>query len=104
MDTAMQGLINRFVAHPGQRDAAMASMLSDVGPLDGCLSFVVAKDPGHPDAFYLTEVWASPAHHKASFALPGVKASIEVLSPLIADWGTEIVTEPVGGIGTMGRF
>jgi quinol monooxygenase YgiN len=100
----MHGLINRFTAHPGQRDAAMASMLSDVGPLDGCLSFVVARDPAHPDAFYLTEVWASPAHHQASLARPGVKASLDVLIPLIADWGTEVVTEPVGGIDMSGRF
>jgi quinol monooxygenase YgiN len=94
----MHGLINHFTAHPGQRDAAMASMLSDVGALPGCLSFIVAKDPAHPDAFYMTEVWQSQAHHAASLDLPGVKASIATLIPLIADWGTEIVTEPVGGL------
>lgn len=76
----------------------MASMLTDVGLLPGCLSFVVARDPDHPDAFYMTEVWQSKAHHAASFEISGVKASVAMLIPLVADWGSEIVTEPIGGL------
>lgn len=81
----MHGLINRFVAHPGQRDAAMSAMLRDVGPLPGCLSFVVARDAGHPDAFWMTEVWESRATHAASIERPGVTESLAIMIPLIAD-------------------
>ena len=95
----MYGLINRFVAHPGQRDAAIAPMLEGVPSPDGCLSFVVARDPGHPDAFWLTEVWISQGAWAASVQRPDVKAGIDAMIPLIADWGTEVVTEPLGGIG-----
>jgi quinol monooxygenase YgiN len=55
----MFGLINRFVTHPGQRDALVAAMTSDVGPLPGCRCFVVAHDPKDPDAVWVTEVWDS---------------------------------------------
>jgi quinol monooxygenase YgiN len=95
----MYGMINRFRAHPGQRDAAIKPMLQDQVPVEGCLSFVVALDPTDPDAFWLTEVWTTKEAWQASVALPQIKAGIDRMIPLIADWGTEVVTEPVGGIG-----
>jgi quinol monooxygenase YgiN len=95
----MYGLINRFKAHPGQRDALAAAMLADFGPMPGCISFIVAEDPADPDALWITEVWADKASHAASLGIPSVKASIEAAMPLIADFGQMTETTPVGGTG-----
>ena len=93
----MYGLINRFVAHPGSRDALVAAMTSDLGPMPGCRSFVVAHDPKDADAVWITEVWDTKAAWEASMEIPGVKASIEVALPLVRDWGEIVETEVVGG-------
>lgn len=95
----MYGLINRFVAHPDQRDALVAAMTSDVGAMPGCRSFVLAHDPKDPDAVWITEVWDTKAQWEASMEIPGVKASIEVAMPLIKDFGTTVETEVVAGHG-----
>jgi len=44
--------------------------------MPGCLSYVVAKDPQHDDALWITEVWDSEASQRASLALPAVRAAI----------------------------
>lgn len=90
----MHGLINRFTAHPGKRDAAIAAFTS-APPPPGCVSFVVAHDPTHPDAFWVTEVWSSHAAWSTQFDRPEIADGIDAFVPLIADWGKEIVTEPV---------
>lgn len=95
----MHGLINRFVAHPGQRDALVAAMTSDVGGLPGCRSFVVAHDPRDPDAVWITEVWETKAAWEASLEIAGVKASIEAALPLILSFGEPVETVVVGGHG-----
>lgn len=95
----MYGLIGKFTAHPGQRDALIAVLLESVGNMPGCLSYVVATDPGQPDLVWITEVWDNPESHKGSLALPAVKAAITKAMPLIASFGEGIVTTPVGGHG-----
>ncbi|HKE48564.1 MAG TPA: putative quinol monooxygenase [Rhodanobacteraceae bacterium] len=95
----MYGLIGKFKAKPGQRDALIASMLDDDTPIPGCYSFVVAHDPGDPDVVWITEVWNSQASHKASLEMSSVKASIARAMPLIAAFDQPIETVPVGGIG-----
>jgi quinol monooxygenase YgiN len=47
----------------------------------------------------VTEVWDSRKSHDASLEMPEVKAAIAEGRPLIADFATIAVTEPVGGIG-----
>jgi quinol monooxygenase YgiN len=95
----MYGLIGKFRAQPGKRDALVAAMLDDGTPIPGCISFVVAHDPSDPDVVWITEVWDSQASHKASLAMPSVKASIERAMPLIAKFEMNVETAPVGGIG-----
>jgi quinol monooxygenase YgiN len=67
--------------------------------MPGCLSYVVARDPADADAVWITEVWDSAEHHKASLSLPQVHAAIAKARPIIAGFDTHIVTEPVGGHG-----
>ena len=99
----MYGLIGKFRAKPGRRDALIAAMLDDDTLIPGCLSFVVARDPGDAEVVWITEVWDSRASHKASLELPSVKASIERALPLIAGFDLHVETEPAGGIGLAPR-
>src|SRR5215813_5641806 len=85
-ETAMYGLIGRMKAVSGKRDELAAILLEGSGDMPGCLSYVVARDPSDGDALWVTEVWESEADHKASLALPGVKAAIAKGRPLIASF------------------
>src|SRR5574338_270003 len=61
----MYGLIGRFTAVAGRRDALAAILLDATTAMPGCLSYVVANDPGDPDALWVTEVWDSAEAHPA---------------------------------------
>jgi quinol monooxygenase YgiN len=96
---SMHGLIGKMTAVSGQLDALIAILLDGVGGMLGCLSDVVARDPADADAVWITEVWDSAEHHKASLSLPQVQAAIAKARPIIAGFDTHIVTEPVRGHG-----
>lgn len=97
----MYGLIGKMLAVPGQREALIAILLEGVAGMPGCLSYVVARDPAELDALWVTEVWESEEHHRASLTLPTVQEAIARGRPLIATFGESVVTEPVGGHGLM---
>ncbi len=94
----MYGLIGKITATPGGRDE-LAAILAGIGPMPGCLSYVVARDPSDPDGVWVTEVWESAAAHEASLQQPEVRAAIARGRPLIAGFQHRFETEPVGGIG-----
>lgn len=95
----MYGLIGKMKAVPGQRDALISILLEGVTGMPGCLSYVVAQDPGDVDAIWVTEVWDSQASQQASLSLPSVKDAISRGKPLIASFDKYIETVPVGGHG-----
>jgi quinol monooxygenase YgiN len=95
----MYGLIGKLSAVAGQRDALAAILLESTEAMPGCLSYIIASDPADPDALWATEVWDGPASHQASLVLPGVKAAIAKGRPLIAAFGNQIETVPIGGYG-----
>jgi quinol monooxygenase YgiN len=95
----MYGLIGKMIALPGQRDALVAILLKGIDGMLGCLSYVVAHDAAEPDAIWVTEVWASQEHHRASLSLPSVREAITLGKPLIASFGNYTSTRPVGGTG-----
>ncbi|GLK73675.1 antibiotic biosynthesis monooxygenase [Ancylobacter dichloromethanicus] len=95
----MYGLIGRMLAAPGRREELLDIMLDDMDFMPGCLSYVLARDPSHEDAIWITEVWDSAEDHKASLALPSVQATIAKARPLIAGFDNRYETEPLGGIG-----
>lgn len=97
----MYGLIGKMIATPGSREALTALLLEGTKAMPGCLSYVVAYDPAEADAIWITEVWDSEANHKGSLALPAVQAAIGKARPLIAGFGTRVVTSPVGGVGLL---
>ena len=95
----MYGLIGKFVAEPGQRDALMNILIEGISGMPGCKSYIVAKDREDPNAIWVTEVWDSQESHSASLTLPSVRKAIEKGRPLIAGFGERFETEPVGGQG-----
>ena len=95
----MYGLIGKMSAAPGQRDALAAILLEGTDAMPGCLSYVIATDPADADALWITEVWDSAESHRASLALPGVKAAIAKGRPLIAGFSNRVETVPIGGTG-----
>jgi quinol monooxygenase YgiN len=100
----MFGLIGRITATPGDRDALVAILTPGDASMPGCLSYIVARDPKHPDAIYVTEAWESREFHTASLQLPAVQAAIARGRPLIAGFETIAETEPLGGIGLGTEF
>ena len=95
----MYGLIGKFIAVDGQRDALIGILLESVGDMPGCLSYVVAKDSADEKGIWITEVWDNRDNHEASLKLPAVRQAIERAMPLIAQFGDHVVTVPVGGHG-----
>jgi len=99
----MYGMLGRMTAAAGKRDALLAILLESSGGMPGCLSYIVARDPGDADGIWITEVWDSAASHKASLALPSVREAIAKGRPLIAGFGERVETQPVGGLGVTVR-
>ena len=97
--TDMYGLIGQMQAVPGQRNALTSILIESVRDMPGCLSYVVAHDPGDENVIWITEVWDSQASHTASLALSAVKTAIARGRPLIAGLGQRVETVPIGGHG-----
>jgi quinol monooxygenase YgiN len=81
----MYGLIGKFTAVEGQRDALMAILSEGMKDMPGCHSYVVARDPSD--------------HHQASLQLASVQAAIAKGRPLIAGMDRIAETIPHSGIG-----
>jgi quinol monooxygenase YgiN len=95
----MHGLIGKIQATAGQRDALIAVLLEGTVAMPGCLMYVIAKDPTDTEAIWVTEVWDSPASHRASLSLPAVQRAMAKGRPLIAGFVERFETQPVGGHG-----
>ncbi len=96
----MYGLIGKIKTKPGRRDAFAALLVQATQAMPGCLSYVVAADATDADALWITEVWDSAEHHKASLELPAVRAALVAGRPMIAGFGERFETQPIGGFGS----
>ncbi len=99
----MYGLIGKIRSIPGQRDTLIGILLDGIHDMPGCLSYIVSRDTQDPDALWVTEVWESAGHHKASLSLPSVQEAIAKGRPFIGGFGERFETTPVGGHGLTGR-
>jgi quinol monooxygenase YgiN len=95
----MYGLIGKFTAVAGQRDALIAILTASVGAMPGCLSYIVAEDTTDPDGICISEVWDGKESHAASLKLPQVQEAIAKAKPLIGGFGERFITRPIGGHG-----
>jgi quinol monooxygenase YgiN len=98
-ETAMFGMIGKMTIAAGKRDEVVALLLNSTGAMPGCLSYIIATDPGDPNAIWITEAWTDKAAHDASLRLPEVQATIAKARPHISSMTTAATTEPVGGFG-----
>ncbi|MBL0939063.1 MAG: antibiotic biosynthesis monooxygenase [Gemmatimonadaceae bacterium] len=61
----MYGLIGKFKAKPGERDALLALLLEASADMPGCRSYIVGRDLTDAEGIWVTEVWVSSPHrHK----------------------------------------
>ena len=97
--TDRYGLIGRMTALPGQRQELLTILAESISEMPGCLSYIVAEDPGHPDALWITEIWESQQSHQDSLKMPEVKDAITRGRPLIASMDSHQETRPVAGTG-----
>lgn len=95
----MYGLIGKMRVAEGRRDELVEILLQGTRDMPGCLSYVIAADPGDDDALWITEVWESAEAHRASLELPGVQQAIAKGRPLIAGSEQRSETRPLGGHG-----
>ena len=65
-ESQMYGLIGKLNAVSGRREELIEILLEGVGDMPGCLSYIIARDPGDVNALWITEVWESQASHQAS--------------------------------------
>ena len=93
----MFGIIGKIITVPGGRDD-LAAILSGIGDMPGCLSYVVATVSDEPDTLWVTEVWDSAEAHTASLSLPAVQEAIAAGGHLIAGFESRVETEPISGI------
>jgi quinol monooxygenase YgiN len=95
----MYGLIGKIVANAGQRDALIEILMEGTVAMPGCRSYIIARDPAEADSLWITEVWDDQASHRASLSLPAVQVAISRGKPLIKEFASHVVTEPIGGHG-----
>ncbi|PAU94034.1 antibiotic biosynthesis monooxygenase [Aliifodinibius salipaludis] len=95
----MYGLIGKITAKTDQRDDLIKILLEGTADMPDCLSYIISKDPENEDTIWVTEVWDSKESHKASLSLPSVQEAINKGRPLIAEFGEQTETEPIGGHG-----
>ena len=95
----MYGLIGSMTAVAGRRSDLIALLTEAVSEMPGCLSYVVAEDSKDENTIWITEVWDKKESHDLSLSLPAVKKAISAGRPLMAGFGSQVITTPVGGYG-----
>lgn len=98
----MYGLFGKMTAQPGQCETLIGHLLHAaelLRDLDGCILYIINRDPNDPDGIWVNEVWRSQADHQASLTHEAVKSLITVARPLIASMPQRFEVTPLGGKG-----
>ncbi len=98
------GLYTKFTARAGQRKRLVERLLSAATLMEnatGCELYIVNTSPDQADTVWVTEVWDSEEHHRASLSIEGVPALIENTMPLLASPPEQIRVTPIGGKGLL---
>ena len=95
----MWGMIAKITLLPGKRDEMIGILKESAAEMQGCLSYVVAKDAADENTMWVTEVWNSMASHDASLSLPVVKNAIPRAKAIVSNFERIAVTSPVWGAG-----
>jgi quinol monooxygenase YgiN len=95
----MWGMIAKITVLPGRRDEMIRILNESAADMQGCLSYIVAKDSADENTIWVTEVWNNLANHDASLSLPAVKNAIPRAKVVVSNFERIAVTNPVWGIG-----
>ncbi|MHB9863946.1 putative quinol monooxygenase [Streptomyces sp. YIM S03343] len=98
------GLVTKFLALPGERNALADSLLAAARLLaadPGCVHYVVATS-AEPEAVWVTEVWTDRAAHDASLEPPEVAELVARARPLISSVAEQTPLAVLGGVGLPG--
>lgn len=95
------GLYGKLVAKAGQAEQVTAILQRNLEELRqaGCLLYLINRQQDQPDTLWVTEVWQSSEHHRASLQLPEVRAAIGDAMPLLTGEFDQIKLETLGGLG-----
>lgn len=95
------GLIGKFTAQPGQRDALVGYLLEAADLLQrnpNCLHYVVSTSD-EPEAVWVSEMWTDRDAHAASLEPEDVRSLIQEARPLIAGISDRTELSVQGGKG-----
>ena len=95
------GYIGSMKTQPGHRDDVVSILLSGLDSLRaaGCDSYIVSVSDADEDTIWVTEVWQTKEHHKASLQLPETRAAIAKAMPMLTGDFTSQELNVVGGLG-----
>ena len=100
----MFGLIGKFSAQLGQRDALVRHLLQAAELLQrnpDCLHYVVST-ADDPDAVWVSELWTDRDAHAASLEPEDIRSLIQEARPLIAGISDRTELSVQGGKGLAG--
>ncbi|MDQ0812510.1 quinol monooxygenase YgiN [Streptomyces sp. B3I7] len=95
------GYIGSMKAKPGFRDDVVSILLSGADGLReaGCHLYVVGVADDDDVTIWVTEVWQSRKHHRASLELPETRAAIGRAMPMLTGEFTGQEVSVLGGLG-----
>lgn len=96
------GFYTKFVARPGQRDRLVEVLIKAtqlVKNAPGCRLYIVNVSPAETDTVWVTEIWDSDEHYRASLAAPGVPELIAEAMLLMGAEPLMISLAPVADVG-----
>lgn len=99
------GRFGTLTARPGRRDAVVALLVGGAAALKeiGCEIYLVNVSEAKPDVIWVSEVWKSRDAHRASLALPAVRAAIAEAMPMLTGEFESVEFAVVGGLGLEGE-
>jgi quinol monooxygenase YgiN len=101
-ESGMWGMVAKITLLPGKRDEMLQILEESAAHMQGCLSYVVAKDANDENTVWVTEVWDKMASHDASLSLPAVKNAVPRAKAIVSNFERIAITTPVWGVGLPG--
>jgi quinol monooxygenase YgiN len=98
-ESGMWGMIAKITLLPGKRDEMLQLLEESATDMQGCLSYVVAKDATDENTVWVTEVWDKMASHDASLSSPAVKNAIPRAKAIVSNFERIAITAPIWGVG-----
>jgi len=97
----MNTMIGRIEATPGNRNALAEALVHDVDEMPGCLTYLIAIDPGDANGVWVAEAWASHEAHVSWLESDATRALIDQIRPLMVGYEQRHELRAVGGLASI---